>query len=512
MEESHEYLKKITTGAGLVFIGLLISKLFGYFYRVVVARMGTEQYGTLSLSIAVFGILSMISLVGINEGIVRYVSYYQGKGDEKKLKEIYYSALKIGIPLSILFGIFLFIFSKDIALGIFKDPNLTILLKILAIAVPLDVIRTIFLSTMTGFQKIKYTVYSREILENVSKLILTIILLILGFGLMGAVSAYVIAILLSLILSFYFLEKKVFSFSKLKDKLVRYNSELLNYSWPLLFVGILVYVMTWTDTFMIGYFKTTSDVGIYNAAVPTALLLYVIPVAFMTLFFPVITTAYAKDDKQTFYSIYKTITKWIFMINLIILIIFIIFSKQIIQIIFGADYTAAWIPLILLSIGNFIYFLFRGTERILLVINRTRLVFLNFLIGGILNIALNYFLIPKYGINGAALATASSFIVISIVLFIQSLVLTKINPFKKVYLKIILSSLIAVSLIYFLKEYLKLNIFILILLTVLFIIFYLFMLLITKSFDKEDIMIIEFIQEKLRIRLPFIERIIKRFL
>ena len=72
-------LKTIAKGASLIFVGMFISKLLTYFYRMIVARIGTEEYGLLSLALAVFGILTTISMLGLGTGVIRYFAFYQAK-------------------------------------------------------------------------------------------------------------------------------------------------------------------------------------------------------------------------------------------------------------------------------------------------------------------------------------------------------------------------------------------------------------------------------------------------
>ena len=73
---TEDSFKKITKGAGIAFIGIIISKLLGYAYRILVARTDTEIYGLLSIGIAMFSLLSTVSFLGLNNGFLIYVAFY----------------------------------------------------------------------------------------------------------------------------------------------------------------------------------------------------------------------------------------------------------------------------------------------------------------------------------------------------------------------------------------------------------------------------------------------------
>ena len=210
MKNIEKPLRTIVKGAGIVFIGIFLSKLFGYFYRLIVARMGVEDYGLLSLGLAVFGFLTIFAIFGMDVGVIKFVSYFRGKNDNKRIKGILNFALKFSIPWSIFIAFLLFYFSDYISITFFHNENLSLILKVLAFVIPLDALRSVFYGAIRGFQKVEYEVYGKSIAENLIKVILTLIFIYLGFGVVGATFAYLFAVLASLGLSLYFLEKKVF--------------------------------------------------------------------------------------------------------------------------------------------------------------------------------------------------------------------------------------------------------------------------------------------------------------
>ena len=124
---------------------------------------------------------------------------------------------------------------------------------------------------------------------------------------------------------------------------------------------------------------------------------------------------------------------------------------------------------------------------------------MNTVIVVIINIILNFYLIPLYGINGAAIATAFAFFIRFVLLFIQSYTVIKITPFRLNHFKILSSAIISFIILKYLIDYLSIKIGVLhiIFLSILFILIYLALLIVTKSFEKEDIFIIKKIKEKL---------------
>lgn len=499
MNEIDNSLKTILRGTKIVFIGIMLSKLLGYAYRVIAARVGTQEYGLISIGIAILGLLTTFSLLGLGDGVLRYISFYRGKKDYSKIKEILSSSLKITVPLSFVLAVLLFIFSNQISTVLFHNPNLNIIIKIMALAIPFNTLREVLFKTIRSFQRVEYEVYSKHIAENLTKVIFSVVFLILGYKFIGLAIAYVFAVFLSFLLAVYYLKIKVFPIKATELILPPINKELLFYSFPLLFSSLVFSVILWTDTLMLGYFTTASETGIYNAALPTSALIFIIPSTLLSLFIPVLTELYAQNKNEAFESIYKTVTKWIFLSNITLLGIFYLYSKPILEILFGSQYLSASTSLIILSTGLFLGYTMSSSQDVLLIYKKTKLIFFNTLIMVIINLSLNFYLIPIYGIIGAALATSFAFITRSILLLAETKIITNINPINIKYLKIIFSISVAIILVNYINNLIfsETNIYALIIGSFLLTIIYLLLLIITKSFEKEDMIILKIIKEKI---------------
>ncbi len=500
----NENLKKIVKGAALVFIGIIISKIFTYFYRLYIARyLGAENYGLLNLGFAVLGVATAISLLGLPSGVLRYVSYYKGKENYKKVTSTIISSLKITIPLSIIIGILLFIFSKNISIHLFHTEKLIIIIKLFAILVPFSVILSNLEVITQAFQKIKYNIFIRNISESSIQLFSTILLVSIGLGILGAVIGYMIAIFSSALLFFLVVQKKVYPFINAKIKIENNYKEILFYSWPLIFVYLLGMIIAWTDNIFIGYFKDASSVGLYNTALPTSRLLMIIPTTIIFLFIPIITELYGKNKKKEVEKVYKTTTKWTFFLNFPIMLLMILFSKQILNFLFGKEYLGAASALVVLSLGHFFYSLTQLSSSVLQSIKKTKIILLNSIIIIILNLILNIYLISKYGILGAAIATSISFFVSSILFYFEAYIFTKIQPITSNMLKSMIAGVLSTAIIYLIIKFIfvDLSLLLAIPLAIIFFVLYIILLLIFKSFDKEDLLIIRSILNKFNIKL-----------
>ena len=509
-----ESLRKIAKGAGIAFTGTFIGTALGYLSRMIIARfLGASDYGLISLGFAVMNITATLSLVGFNTGIKRFVSFYKGKGDEGRIKGTIFGALKICFPLSLIFTLLIFFYAGWISIHVFHSPGLTPVLRIFTIGVPFWVLTAIFNCGTSGFQEIKYEIYTNFIFKDTFKLIAIVTFLALGYGVTGASVGWVLAIIGTSVLAFYFLEKKVFPVLNTKVKAVSVDKELFLFSFPLIFAGLVGLITSWTDTLMLGYFCTSSEVGIYNIAAPTAKLTGIVLTAFGIIFMPVATELYARNRIEDLRNVYSSVTKWIFAIVLPGFLLMALFSASIIRTMFGAEYEEGAMALSILAFSYFVSALVGLASSLLTTYGRTKILMGCSFAGAGSNVLFNFLLIPMYGVNGAAIATGTSAVLGSVLYLFFVYRIAKMQPFRLSYVKPLLASLIAVSVIYIITKYVMgVSLFSLAGMLFVFLFLYFFLLLVLKSFEEEDLMIMRAIDQRLGTKSDWVREIIRKFL
>ena len=277
-----------------------------------------------------------------------------------------------------------------------------------------------------------------------------------------------------------------------------------------MFFGIISGIFFWIDSLVIGFFKSTFEVGIYNAAIPLAMLLGLAPELFTTLLFPIITKEYARKNLSLIKKLSSQIGKWVFIINFPAFFLMILFPGTIINLFFGNEYILANNALRFLLIGNFFASIFVISDKLLLMAGKTKILLFDLLIAGILNFILNILFIPKNyifgfenfnGINGAAIATTISMIVFNLLLMFHAKYYTSANPFGRKFFRIFFISLIPIFFLFILKSIIETNLFSIILITISFFSIYILLLFLMKGLDKDDLIILKNLKNKLTNKL-----------
>ncbi len=512
MNSEELQMRVLAKGAAFVFAGLIVSKILGYTYRLLVARLGTAEYGQLSLGLAVASVLVTVCLFGFPQTLIRYVAYYESRQEHDKLRQTVRFSFVFTFVLGLVAAAALFLASDWVAVTVFNSPGLAVIFKILSIAIPLDIIRNNIWAITKAFRKVEYEVISRHLAENVLKVAATAIFLYFGFRLLGAALAYLVAVVASFLIAAYFLRKLLPA--RPDGPPAGIHKELLSYTAPLLLTNAIIPIIAWADTLMLGYFKSVSDVGIYNAAAPTALLMYFFPSMVLPLFAPVLVTLYAQQEKETMSAIYAAVTKWILMVNTALLVVFAMLSSRLLGVLFGQEYAAGGSILIGLAMGHYVYHTSLTCNAVLLTFKYTKLAFVIFLFGGILNVVMNFFLIPVYGMVGAATATATSLVFMGFAHFFFAWQVTGMRQFRPSHLKIAFSAAVAGVAAYIAAKLLWHLPDMAFLLTIAAIVIsiYAFSLLVMRAFTKTDANILRAIQQKTGIRMPLINKFMKKFM
>jgi O-antigen/teichoic acid export membrane protein len=495
-------LKFFVKSSFVLFIGAILSKIFTYLYRVIIARnFGQEDYGLFSIAVIVFNILATILSFGLQSGLVRYIPLYRGKNENEKIKTIVPFSLKITLVTGIFGAVLFFFFSDILAIGIFHNQELGIFFKVFAVFMPIFLFAGLFHSIVLSYEKVGWYSFIGNILGPLSQLTLLFLFILTGLGTQPITLSYAMGYIFILLASFLvcrFSIKTVFGESNLKkNEKEKITKKLLSYSFPIIFLGVVNYLFSSIDSFFIGYYKSISYVGIYNAAVPIALFLLIIPTLFLQLFLPVITKEYSKGNISLIVKLSKQLGKWIFFLNLPLLIIMFLFPGAVINLLFGVEYLEAEIPLRFLSLGFFFYSLFQISENLLSMVGKSKKILFNWIIATIVIIILNVFLVPKYGINGAAFSTMVGYFIVGILSIITAKHYTSIIPFKREIIKIFLVSTIPAAILFYIRSQIVLTPLIILLLGISFVIVYVGLIFLTHSLDKNDLMILSAIKEKI---------------
>ena len=222
------------------------------------------------------------------------------------------------------------------------------------------------------------------------------------------------------------------------------TADILKVSIPLMLAQAVHFVMSWTDKLMLGILDSpdvisgiatsSAQIGIYHTAFKLSMFATIGLMAVKSIASPKFAELYQKNDIKILEKVTQQSTKLIFWTTLPLVIIFILFSEKL-MLLFGEEFRLGIFSFIILSLGRVVVS-FSGAAGNLLQMCGKQVIFMNVaIIGSVINIILNFSLIPIYGINGSAISTMISLVAFNLLLvyFVKREFgfYTFYNPFKK---------------------------------------------------------------------------------
>lgn len=390
-------VRKVLANAAWLFTEKIWQLGLGLLVGIWVARyLGPEQFGILNYAMAMMGITSPIAKLGLDNIVIRDLAR-----DATHKDEILGSAffLKIFSSLGTFFLTIVIIAFIDRTS--YLIPLLVAILSFGLVLQSIDVIDFWFQSQTQA----KFSVWARNFAYILMSGARVGLILIKAPLVMFALAMTIEIGIASCGMMFLYM-KQGNSLKSWQPRLKRMKT-LLKDSWPLVLSGIVILIYMRIDQIMLKAMVGDRAVGVYSAAVKISELWYFVPGAIINSVYPSVIRS--KEAGEDFY--YGRIQKLFDLMTVLaygVAVVITFFSPLIVSLLYGQKYLeAADILTIHIWTGVFVSL---GLAREIWLTNEGLMKFAAVTtgIGAIINVILNFFLIPKYGGTGAALATIAA--------------------------------------------------------------------------------------------------------
>lgn len=373
-----------------LFLGQGIGKLFKFFVVMAAARiLGPADFGAFNYLLSIVSLFFIFSDWGVGALVIRD---YQKESIDKEKYIRSAAGLKIILVaiafLAVLFGLFFF-----------QSPVFKTNLILLAVFLVVSNLRDFIVYLFRAFQKMEKEFWL-VLAENLSLLIVGLFLLLIYKNIISLSLAYICSMVISVALALI-LFKNYFSYLKPEWRKGYIKNLLINGA-PIMFFGLLSFIFFATDQIILGKLRGTTEVGYYSIATKIILLINTVSGLLMTAVFPYLASQIGNAQKVM--KIFKKVLLGFITLSILLAVIGAI-SAPLIPLIVGSQYGPSvglfrffiWIIVFMFPITLFDYILFAYNKQ-----------WLNFwftAVCAIINIILNFMLIPRYGIFGAAAAS-----------------------------------------------------------------------------------------------------------
>ncbi|KAF5085624.1 Stage V sporulation protein B [anaerobic digester metagenome] len=386
-----------------VFVSQIVALGSGFLLNILLSRwLGPGDFGLYTLTLTIFTISTLVASLGIPETVVKFVADY--KTDRQRRDAVVTAGAVNGLLLGTSAGLVLFLFSGEIA-ALFSIPELSGLVRIAALAMPISILNTTLLGLLNGLREMR--AYSfRFVVRSLLLVVLAVVFILAGFGPAGAVAA----LLLTEIGTLAFVAVVVRPHFRLSSLNYRETTRMMLAFGSRVFIASAIYLVnTYTDTLLIGYLLTETDVGRYAVAVAIARVAFLsLPGSISTVNYPAISEYYSKGLKDAVEAVISRSIRYSLVLLSMTGLLLIYLAGTIIEVLFGPAYLPAVPAFIILVYGMIVFGAVSSVGSAVSAMNRPGLSSkANILVAGV-NVALDLALIPLFGITGAAAGTAIS--------------------------------------------------------------------------------------------------------
>lgn len=462
------------------YINYISSRLVPVFMGVISIYIYTRlltpsEYGMLNLALTTVSFISTLFLTWLNKSSLRYYNRFK---DNNSLKEFISTNVILISFLSFSLVLFFFLITS-----FFNLHEKYELIDIMRIGIFLVGIQGLFefIITISRAQKnsLKYSLFV-SLNSLIKVLFVYLTLKLTNYKVKGILFSIFVSYFLFVI---YELFKNIFN----KRIKLYFSKEIIkkvmDYGIPLIGISIAGLVLSMSDRYMIKFFLNDESVGIYSAGYKVAQMsIQNIFMILMLVAFPDIIEKYEQHNEKV---ASKTIIQYINIYFLILIpSLFGIWalSQNILLVLVGENYLEAYKFLPWISMGIFVLGLTQYINKSFQLKEKTSILFYLILISSIINVILNLYFIPNYGIKGAAYTTLISYI---FHLFISYIISRSFFEFKfkyETFLKSILSSISMFIILRKLTSYIEpMNVFSLIIKIIVGFIVYVILLTILKE-------------------------------
>lgn len=421
-----------TSKAGRNAIYAFLIRVFGaglaYLSQIVLARwMGSYEYGIFAYVWVWLLLLGGFSTLGLNTAVIRFIPEYTEKADLSRLRGVIFQSRAIifmaSTGLMLLSFLALYLFQNQLENYVLL-PGLLVLL-----CLPAYALTDLHDSMARGYGWMKLALLPPFLLRPL--LLLIGMALAWGYGMpltaVTAISAAVIATWLTAVIQLLFLEPR------LRHEVPRGDRQKdtrfwLKVAFPILLMESFVLFLQNSDVLILSIYHPPSDVAIYYAALKTINLITFVHFAVSNAVANRFAAYEARGDKALLASMIRQAVAWTFWPSLAAALLLLALGKPLLWL-FGPEFTSAYSVMAVLAVGLVIKAMFGPAEYLLNMLGEQKLSAAVLFATALLNILLNFLLIPQFGLLGAATATATSLISAALMFYLAIRFKLNINIF-----------------------------------------------------------------------------------
>ena len=453
-QEFRAHVGQISSQSGFFFAGTVFSAIFGYGFKIYLARtLGAEALGVYALGITLIGLIGIFNNLGLPESAVRFVAQYQATGQFQALHALLWRGASFLLVANIVFAALLLLVGPWVAVHFYHS---TVLAHYLPWFAPLMVLGTLthfYGKVLAGYKDLHRRTLIVNFIGSPLYMLAAILLISAGLGLSGYLAAQVISAVIVLGLLFA-------AVRSLTPRPARYasqpgqplQSDVVSFSSAMIGIGLMEFLMVQVDKISLGYFRGAREVGVYAVAAAVVAYISIALHSVNQIFSPMIAGLHSRGDHVMLSRLFQSLTKWVLALTLPLAIVVMVFSRIIMRV-FGHDFDVGWSILIIGTLGQLVNCGVGSVGFLLLMSGNQKRLFRVQIYMAIGMVVLSVLLVPIWGAIGAAIAAMFTNVGMNAWNLLQVRRALGLQPYNRSYLKLLPATAAVLLLVLALRHY-----------------------------------------------------------
>ena len=408
MQKALEIGKKSATGSFQLFLGQACSTVIMAVGTIILARLITpSEYGLYSIALIPSYTAILFRDWGVNSALTKFTASLRTQKSEEETYKIIKAGIIFETSTGLVLSLILIFLSRFIASTVFNRPESTPLIAIASVTVFAGALQTAAQSVFVGFERMELSSLT-NVCWAIVKSVAAPLLVLVGFGALGAALGHTISFIASAIIALIMLYltiiRKIRGKNSENSDIVKTLKEMLHYGVPLSISSIIGGFLIQFYAFLMAIYCTDVAIGNYQVATQFATIVAFFTIPISTVLFPAFSKINPQDENELLQIVFTSSVKYTSLLLVPVTMALMILSKPMVGILFGEKWTQAPLFLTLYIIDNLFVILGSLTLGNLLGgIGETKMQMKLSLITLTVGIPLSLILIPTMGIIGLIL-------------------------------------------------------------------------------------------------------------
>ncbi len=329
-------------GGFFLFVGNAVSVVILAIGGIIIARLlGPSSYGLYVLATFTPVLLVSVADAGINYALVRTSAKLRAAGDHRGTARTIRLGLLFKLTVCVLVFLICYFGANQIAATLLNRPELAPLLRLASFMI---VFQSIFDGVTNSFVGLDLMEYSAgmQVLYSILKSVLAPALILLGFGIAGAIGGYLTGVLIAGVTGAIILvTRHARSTDETSGPGITGLIDLLRYGFPLYLATLLGILLSQYQNIVLAHFSTNVQIGNFNAAWNFNSFFQILTYPITTAIFPMFSKMKPESQRDSLSRGFVLAVKYASLFVIPAAAVALLFSQDLISLTYGRSFTLA---------------------------------------------------------------------------------------------------------------------------------------------------------------------------